>query len=193
MHTECLAALGTGPPFHFVSDEMSYTAVLYHLKIVNHAHTIFGPVALIQALQAGTRIAGTTEAILDRTIHQIHAILDSALDAGFRFMRVVTLATGTMILTPDVGIAEATVHSARGDQGRGNHKCLCRSLPRHFSNPVETCAMNVYYTIKRGTIARAPFFMHLHMFDKAKVIRSALAEALPSPRFPRPFVPIRWP
>jgi hypothetical protein len=64
VNTDCLAAPGTSPLFLFVSNELSDAAVLYRLEIVNHTHAVLGSVALIQPLQAGTWIAGTTEAVL---------------------------------------------------------------------------------------------------------------------------------
>ncbi len=69
MHTDDLAASGTSPSLFFVPDEMSYAGVPYHLEIVNHTHAVLGSVALIQVLQTGTRIAGTSEAVLSGTLH----------------------------------------------------------------------------------------------------------------------------
>jgi hypothetical protein len=50
MNTNYLATLGTGPPFLFVSNEPSYANLLYVHEIVNHTHTILGPIALIQVI-----------------------------------------------------------------------------------------------------------------------------------------------
>jgi len=51
MNTYQLAARGTGPPFLFVSQEMSYAELLYVHEIVNHTHSILGSIALIQVVQ----------------------------------------------------------------------------------------------------------------------------------------------
>jgi hypothetical protein len=50
MNTYQLTALGTGPPFFFVSNEVSYAELLYVHEIVDHAHAILGLVALIQVI-----------------------------------------------------------------------------------------------------------------------------------------------
>ena len=83
MNTNDLAALGTGPPFLFVSNEMPYAEFPDDLKIVNHTHTILRSITLIQVIQSATRKAVTTEAVLDSTLHYLLTVLDSARDAGF--------------------------------------------------------------------------------------------------------------
>jgi hypothetical protein len=50
MNTEHLAALGTGPLFFFVLNELSYADLLYAYEIINHTHTILGSITLIQVI-----------------------------------------------------------------------------------------------------------------------------------------------
>jgi len=83
MNTNHLAALGTGPPFLFISDELSYADLLYVREIVNHAHTIVDSVALVQVVQPVARKTVTAEAVPDFTLHYLRAVLDSAHSAGF--------------------------------------------------------------------------------------------------------------
>ena len=47
VNTNYVAALGTGPSFFFAVYKKSYAELLYFIKIVNHAHTILGSIALI--------------------------------------------------------------------------------------------------------------------------------------------------
>ena len=118
MNANYLTALGTGPPFLFVSNEMSYAELVYVLEIVNHTHTILGSIALIQVVQPGARKAVTTEAVPDSTLHYLLTVLDSARDAGFRFDTVVASATGACLLISCICATEAAVHSAGSDQRR---------------------------------------------------------------------------
>ena len=83
MNTDYLAALGTGPPFLFVSNELSYADLLYVHEIVNHTHAILGSITLIQVIQPVARKAVTAEAVPDSTLHYLLTVLDSACDAGF--------------------------------------------------------------------------------------------------------------
>jgi len=50
MNTYQLAALRTGPSFLFITHEMLYPVLLDVLKIVDHAHAVLGPIALIQVI-----------------------------------------------------------------------------------------------------------------------------------------------
>ena len=139
MNTNYLPAPGTGPPFLFVSDELSYSEFIYFFEIVNHTHTILISIALIQVIQMGARKIITTEAILDSTGHYSLTGFDSAGDAGFRFKIVVTSATGTCFLISCICTTEATVHSAWSDQCRGNRICLRRFSWCHVCIPAKPC------------------------------------------------------
>jgi len=55
MNTNQLTALGTGPPFLFVSHEMSYVELLHVHEIVNHTHSILGSITLIQMIHPVAR------------------------------------------------------------------------------------------------------------------------------------------
>jgi hypothetical protein len=131
MNTNCLPAFGTGPPCLFVSNETSHAELHYVLEIVNHTHTILGPIPVIQVVQHGAGKAITTEAVPDSPMHKFLTVLDSACDDGFRFDTVVTPATGASLLLSYVRAAQAAVHSAGSDQRRANRVCLCRSLGHH--------------------------------------------------------------
>jgi hypothetical protein len=62
---------------------MPYPVLLDVLKIVNHAHAIFGSIALIQVIQPVARKTVTVEAVPDSTLHYLLTVLDAARDAGF--------------------------------------------------------------------------------------------------------------
>lgn len=81
MNTDYLAALGTGPPFLFVSNELPKTELLYIHEIVNHAHTILGSIALIQVIQLVARKAVTVEAVPNAAWRYLLTVLDSTGDA----------------------------------------------------------------------------------------------------------------
>jgi hypothetical protein len=124
MNTYELTALGTGPPFLFVSHEMPYAELLYVHEIVNHAHTILGSIALVQVIQPVAGKPVTAEAVPDVTFLSLLAVLDSAGDAGFWFDAVVASATGAWILISCICDTEATVHATGGNQRRSDRICL---------------------------------------------------------------------
>lgn len=128
VNTEYLTALRASPPFFFFSDEMLYAEFSNVLKIADHAHAILGSIPLIQMVQPDARKAVTTEAVLGFGVHHLLTVLDLTHDAGFRFEAVFTSATGAWFLISCVRAAEAAIHSAGGDQLRGNCGCPCRSL-----------------------------------------------------------------
>jgi hypothetical protein len=115
MNTDYLPARRTGPPLCFVSNEISYAMFLYVLEIVNHAHTILCSVARIQVDQPGAGKAVATEAVPDSTFRYLLTGLDSARDAGLRFMTVVTSAARAWHPISDIGLAKTTVHSTGSD------------------------------------------------------------------------------
>ncbi len=123
VNTEHLTTLRASPPFFFVSDEVPYPECPNVLEVVDHAHAILGSIPLVQMVQPGAREAVTTKAVLDFGVHHLLTVLDFACDAGFRFEAVVASATG--MVSSCKGAAEATIHSARSDQFRGNCSCLC--------------------------------------------------------------------
>jgi hypothetical protein len=118
MNTNYLATLGTGPPFLFVSNEQPYAEFPDVLKIVNHAHAIFGSIPLIQMNQFITRKPVTTEAVLNSALHYLLTVLDSARDAGLRFENVATYAAWTCFSISYICQTEAAVHSTGSDQRR---------------------------------------------------------------------------
>ena len=115
MNTEYLTAFRAAPPFFFVSDEMPYAEFSNVLEIADHAHAILGSIPLIQMVQPDAREAVTTETILDSGVHYLLTVLDSTYYAGFRFVAVVTSATGAWFLIICVCAAEAAIHSAGSD------------------------------------------------------------------------------
>jgi hypothetical protein len=139
MNTDELTAPGTGPPFLFVSYELSYAGLLYLREIVDHAHTIFGPIAFIQVIQSAARKAVTGEAVSGPALHELLTRLDPARDAGLCFDTVVASATGACLRVSGIRVTEAAVHSTGSDQRRWNRLCPCRSSRHYVPFPVKTC------------------------------------------------------
>jgi hypothetical protein len=83
MNTEQLTALGTGPPFLLVSDELPYADLPYIHEIINHAHAVLGSVAMIQVIQPFAGKAVTAEAVPDLALFYFRTVFYSAGDAGF--------------------------------------------------------------------------------------------------------------
>jgi hypothetical protein len=135
MNIDHLAALGTGPLFFFVLNELSYADLLYACEIVNHAHAILASITLIQVIQPVARKAATTEAVPGSTLRHLLAVLDSAHDAGFWFDAVVAPATGAGLMISRICNTETTVHSTGSDQRRGNGICFYRLFPCHTGIP----------------------------------------------------------
>lgn len=97
MDTNNLTALRTGPFFLFASNKISYPEPSHVYKIVDHAHTILGSIAVIQVDKIAAREAATTEAVLDFPFNYFLTVLNFARDTGFGFETVVTSATGTCL------------------------------------------------------------------------------------------------
>jgi hypothetical protein len=135
VNTNDLAALGTGPPFLFVFNKLTYPEFPYILEVAHHTHAILRAIALIELLQPGARKAVTAEAEPGAALDDLLAVLDDASGTGDRFEMIVTQATGTSILIPDICEAQATVHSARCDQGRSHSRCLYRFIGCHVGIP----------------------------------------------------------
>ena len=141
VNTNYLAALGTGPPFLFVSNERPYAELFYIHEIVNHTHAILGSVPLVQMVQPGARKVVTTETVPDSTLHYLFTVLDSARDAGFRFETVATSTARACLFISYICATEATVHSTGSDQRSQYRLCPCRSYCRHVRIPVKAVSL----------------------------------------------------
>jgi len=139
MNTYELAALGTGPSFLFVSNELSYAELLDVYEIVNHTHTILGSIAPIQVIKPVARKTVTVGTVADFSPHHLFAVLDSACDAGFRFETVVPPATGACLLVSRVCTTEAAVHPTGSDQGCVNSILLFRTNFGHIWISAKVC------------------------------------------------------
>ena len=60
MNTDNFTTFGTNPFLFFIPNEMSDPKFIYHFEIIDHAHSIFGSVSLIQLFQPGTGETITT-------------------------------------------------------------------------------------------------------------------------------------
>jgi hypothetical protein len=135
MNTNDLTAFGTGPPFLFISNKLSYAELPYVLEIVNHTHTILRPIALIQMVQPVAGKAVTTETVLEFIFRYLFTVLDSTRGAGFRFETVFTSAPGACFLISYICPTKATVHSAGGNRYYVHCVYFCRSYLHHIYIP----------------------------------------------------------
>jgi len=131
MDTEQLTALRTGPAFLFIACEMSYTEFLYVHEIFNHAHAVFGSIALIQVPQPVAGKPVTAETVPGFTLPDLLTVFDSACGAGFWFGAVVAPAAGACLLISYIRGTETTVHATRSNQRRPDSIALCWSGCRH--------------------------------------------------------------
>lgn len=98
MNTKYLTATQASPPFFFVSDEMPYADFSDAFEVGDHAHSILGPVPLIQMVQSDARETVTIKTVLGFGVRHLLTVLDFASNAGFPFEAVVTPATGAWFL-----------------------------------------------------------------------------------------------
>lgn len=83
-NTNHCTTFGTDPFNFFIPNELSDPDFIYHFEIVNHAHSVLGPVSPIQLLQPGARETVTaTRAILDFTFDDLFAVSDFTRSAVF--------------------------------------------------------------------------------------------------------------
>ena len=118
MNTNDLAAFGACPSAHLLLDEISYTDLLYVLKIINHAHTVFCSVSSVEVVQPVAGVLPAIEAIPQIGSLEHFTPFYPAQSPGFRLQIVISPAPRTRILFPDIGAAEAAVHPAGSDQLR---------------------------------------------------------------------------
>jgi hypothetical protein len=64
VNTDYRAAHWTRPSFDLVSRELPNAELLDGLKIVDHAHGVFGPIPIVQVVQRSTRKTVTRVAVL---------------------------------------------------------------------------------------------------------------------------------
>ena len=144
MNTQYIAARGTGPPFLFVSDEMSYAEFLNMRKVVDHTHAILGSVTFIQMSQPVAGKPVTPETVPDVALPYCFTVLYPAFNAGFRFNAVVAPATGACLLVPGKRATEAAVHSTGRNQRRSDHLGLCWFSRYHVRIPAERCIVILF-------------------------------------------------
>jgi hypothetical protein len=116
VNTNGAATFGTRPPQLFLSRKCPYAVCLYALKVLDHAHVVFGAVSFVQMLQVHTGKTVTINAVLYAGSLKRSAILDFASDNSDGFVSICTPAPGTSVLFSQIRHANATVHAAGGDK-----------------------------------------------------------------------------
>jgi hypothetical protein len=89
---------------------------LYLIKVLDHTHAVFRPIAFIQLTEASARVLVAGEAILILTMIRLGACFHLAGHARPGFEAVVPSATRTRVLVSTIGPAKAAVHPAWGDE-----------------------------------------------------------------------------
>ena len=104
---------------------MSYAERLDVHEIVNHTHSVFGPITLIQVIQPVAWKPVTAEAVLEFTLPYLLTVFDLACNAGFWFDAVVASTTGACLLISCICTTETTIRSTGSNQRCSDHLCLC--------------------------------------------------------------------
>ncbi len=145
MNTEELTAPRTGPPFLFISHEMSYAELLYVHEIVDHAHAVVGPIAFIQVIQSVARKPVTARTVPDLALSYLLTVLDPAGDAGLWFDAVVAPTAGACVLIPCICATKATVHSTGSNQCRPDSIGHCWSCSCHVRVPARPASCSPFF------------------------------------------------
>ncbi len=88
------ATFGTCPSAYFLLNEISYTDLLYVLKIINHAHTVFCFVSRVELVQPVARVLPAIEAILQISCLEYLTLFYPTQGSGFWLRTVITPAPG---------------------------------------------------------------------------------------------------
>lgn len=123
MYANSAAARGTSPAHLLTSDKSSYAPLFYVVEILDHAHTVSGPISFIQVFQNAAGKPVTFETILRLAILKGGAVLNSASKNGNSFIDIRRSAAGAFVFLPEVCHAYTAVHTAGGDQ-LGSHSSI---------------------------------------------------------------------
>ena len=133
------SALPAGPPFPFCGNELPDSVLPYTLKIFDHAHAVFSPIALIQLLQSFTGIDFTIEAVRPSCFLKFIAVPDNTLPGIVGCACMPGHTSATPVLLPPVSNTEGAIHPAGRYHHPFNqirslwHGLLCRFF--HFPRP----------------------------------------------------------
>ncbi len=95
---------------------MPHTRIPDTRQVVNHAHAVFCPISVIEAIQKRTGKASAPDAIPMIALRCGSTVLNLALNAGFCFKAVVSSTAGAWVLGSYKCDAETAVHAAGRDQ-----------------------------------------------------------------------------
>jgi hypothetical protein len=118
VHAEDRATFRAGPFGHFNLDKLIDAIFLDGVQILERVDAILAPIAFIQAFHKRTWKSVAFITVLESTFHQLITVLDPARQAGFHFLRIITPATGTVVLIPDISPAKTAIDPTGGDQDR---------------------------------------------------------------------------
>jgi hypothetical protein len=116
VNTDRVAAFRAGPSCFFVCNELSNSNPSDISKILDHAHIVFSSVSFIQMFHTVAGEAFTLKTIfLFRSLEEL-TCFDCAPTTSNGVVSARRSTTSTFIFLPQIRHANATVHSARGDQ-----------------------------------------------------------------------------
>jgi hypothetical protein len=110
-------------------DECVDSVVSDELKVLDHAHTVFCAIALIQLFQARAGLFAFKTKLRFTLFYQL-TVFDPASNAIKRLICIASITTGTFFLLSEVTFANPAVHAAGGNQ-------LCIYCSLHF--PLVNC------------------------------------------------------
>lgn len=104
------------PALLFVRQEFFYSMLTDVFQIINHAHLVFGPVALVQLFNPGTGEGVAFKAVLPLIFFQFGTVFNMAVSAAFLFVDVITSAPGAVFLCSNKSHAQRAIHATGGDE-----------------------------------------------------------------------------
>ena len=115
MYADSAAAFGTSPAHLFTFNKSSYSPLSYVVEILNHAHTVSGPISFIQVFQIATGELITFKTIFRLFIFKGYTVFNSASNNRNSFIDIRRSATRAFIFLPEICHAYTAVHTAWGD------------------------------------------------------------------------------
>lgn len=120
VHANRLAVFRASPFFRFQFYKPFHTKVTDTFQVGNHAHAVFRAIPFVQFPQTETGESVTLKAISG--IHSLDHFtrFDSTGDAVVWFRAVLSATSRAWFFFSEISDTECTIHSARGDRGRGD-------------------------------------------------------------------------
>ena len=113
--TKDAAALGAFVFLGLPAQELIHAIVPDELQVLDHAHVIFGAIALVQMFQSSTMFFALEAELRFALIYRL-TVFNAASKAGRHLLCIVSAAAWASIFVSQISHANSAVHSARCDQ-----------------------------------------------------------------------------